>query len=385
MASNPQRLETRVVHAGDPHPRIEGAVTLPIFQSTVFEQKEGAGYHELRYPRLNNLPNHEAIADKLADLEGGEAALVTASGMAAISTTLLTVLGGGGHLLVQDCLYGGTHNLLTDDLESLGMSYDFIDARDPDSWRSKLQTETRAVYVEAISNPLLQVADHRAIAHFAREHGLLSIIDNTFASPINFRPVELGFDLVLHSCTKYLNGHSDLAAGALIGSADWVERVLHRLNHLGGSLDPHACFLLSRGVKTLALRVRQQNASALAIAKYLSARPEVSVVNYPGLESHPDHRRARELFSGFGGMLSFELSGGAEAARRLARGVTLFTNAPSLGGVESLVTRPVATTHAGMSAKDRERLGISDGLLRLSIGIEAVEDLRADLDTALKD
>ena len=190
---------------------------------------------------------------------------------------------------------------------------------------------------------------------------------------------------MLHSCTKYLNGHSDLAAGALIGRADWVERVLHRLNHLGGSLDPHACFLLNRGVKTLALRVRQQNANALAVARHLSARPEVTVVNYPGLETHPDHQRARELFRGFGGMLSFELSGGADAARQLARGVTLFTDAPSLGGVESLVTRPVATTHAGMSAADRERLGISDGLLRLSIGIEAVEDLIADLDTALKE
>lgn len=384
MAPNLQRLETRVVHAGDPHPRIEGAVTLPIFQSTVFEQEEGVGYHELRYPRLNNLPNHEALAAKLADLEGGEAAVVTASGMAAISTTLLTVLGGGGHLLVQDSLYGGTHNLLTDDLDSLGMSYDFIDARDPDSWESSLRTESRAVYVEALSNPLLQVADHAAIARFAHEHDLVAIIDSTFASPINFRPLELGFDLVLHSCTKYLNGHSDLAAGALIGRADWVERVLHRLNHLGGSLDPHACFLLNRGVKTLALRVRQQNANALAVARHLSARPEVTVVNYPGLETHPDHQRARELFRGFGGMLSFELSGGAEAARQLARGVTLFTDAPSLGGVESLVTRPVATTHAGMSAADRERLGISDGLLRLSIGIEAVEDLIADLDTALK-
>ncbi len=385
MASNPQRLETRVVHAGDPHPRIEGAVTLPIFQSTVFEQEEGAGYHELRYPRLNNLPNHEALAGKLADLEGGEAALVTASGMAAISTTLLTVLGGGGHLLVQDCLYGGTHNLLTDDLGSLGMSYAFIDARDPGSWKSSLRTDTRAVYVEGLSNPLLQVADHRAIVRFAHDHGLLAVIDNTFASPINFRPLELGFDLVLHSCTKYLNGHSDLAAGALIGRADWVERVLHRLNHLGGSLDPHACFLLNRGIKTLALRVRQQNTNALAIARHLSARPEVTVVNYPGIETHPDHRRARELFSGFGGMLSFELAGGAEAARRLARRVTLFTDAPSLGGVESLVTRPVATTHAGMSTADRQRLGISDGLLRLSIGIEAVEDLIADLDAALKE
>ncbi len=384
MSSNPQQLETRVVHAGDPIPRIEGAMTLPIFQSTVFEQEEGAGYHDLRYPRLNNLPNHMALARKLAALEGGEAAVVTASGMAAISTTLLTVLGGGGHLLAQSCLYGGTHNLLTDDLEALGLSYDFIAGRDPGCWAAKLRPETRAVYVEAMTNPLLEVADHAEIVRFAREHGLVSIIDNTFASPVNFRPLEHGFDLVLHSCTKYLNGHSDLTAGALIGSREQVERVLHRLNHLGGCLDPHACFLLNRGVKTLALRVRQQNASALAIARHLCARPEIARVNYPGLETHPDHARARELFDGFGGMLSFELSDGAEAARRFVGSVKLLTDAPSLGGVESLVTRPVATTHAGMQPEDRDRLGISDALVRISVGIEAVEDLIADLDDALK-
>lgn len=379
-----QGLETRAVHAGDPKPRIEGALNVPIFHSTVFENPEGTAYHDLRYPRLNNLPNHTAVADKLAALEGGEAAVVTASGMAAISTTLLTVLGGGGHLLAQSCLYGGTHNLLTDDLGDLGLSYDFIDGREPDTWAAKLRPETRAIYVEVMTNPLLDVADHAQVVRFAREHGLVSIIDSTFASPVNFQPLGLGFDLVLHSCTKYLNGHSDLVAGAVIGSRAQVEPVLHRLNHLGACLDPHGCFLLNRGIKTLVLRVRQQNQNAFAVARALAARPEVARVNYPGLETHPDHERARELFAGFGGMLSFELHGGGEAARRFVDAVELLTSAPSLGGVESLVTRPAATSHAGMSPDERAALGISDGLVRVSVGIESLDDLLADLERALK-
>src|SRR5258705_8741097 len=226
-----------------------------------------------------------------------------------------------------------------------------------------------------MSNPLLQVGDLQAIAYFARENDLVSIVDNTFASPVNFRPAEWGFDLSLHSATKYLNGHSDIVAGVVIGRADLVTRVTHKLNHLGGSLDPHAAFLLHRGLKTLALRVRYQNDSALRIAQFLESHPAVARVNYPGLESHPRHQRARELFEGCGGVLSFEPQHGVAAAERLLKKTQLATVAPSLGGVETLVTRPATTSHAGMLPEDRRRLGISDSLIRVSIGIEATEDL----------
>ncbi len=377
------RLETKLIHAGEPEPRIQGAVSMPIFQSANFEYGGEADYHSLKYIRLNNTPNHVALHQKLAAVENAEAALVTASGMAAIPTTLLTILSLGDHLLVQDCLYGGTHDFITKDFAAFGIEFEFINADDPDFWKRQLRSNTKAIYVETMTNPLLQVADLRAVAEFARVHGLASLIDNTFASPVNFRPTEWGFDLSLHSCTKYLNGHSDIVAGAIIGRADMVEKVKHRLDHLGGSLDPHAAFLLHRGMKTLAVRVRYQNESALKIARFLEDDPAVSRVNYPGLESHPRHQRARELFDGFGGMLSFELKGGVEAAERFMRRATLPINAPSLGGVETLFTRPATTSHSGMSPEDRQRLGISDGLIRLSVGIEATEEIIEDFGRAL--
>jgi cystathionine beta-lyase/cystathionine gamma-synthase len=234
-----------------------------------------------------------------------------------------------------------------------------------------------------MSNPLLQVPDLGAVVEFARTRGLVSLIDNTFASPVNFRPAEHEFDLSLHSCTKYLNGHSDIVAGAVIGRAHLVKQVKRRLDHLGGSLDPHAAFLLHRGIKTLALRVRFQNDSALAVAQFLERHPAVAAVNYPGLPSHQGHARARELFDGFGGVLSFELKDGVLEAQQLMKRLTLPIRAPSLGGVETLITRPATTSHSGMSRDDRRRLGISDHLIRLSVGIEAKEDLIEDFDRAL--
>ena len=380
-----KHIETRIIHAGEPSPRIKGAVCTPIFQSAMYEYAGETSYHDVKYIRLNNTPNHQVLHEKLAALENAEAALVTASGMAAISTALLTALGAGDHLLAQDCLYGGTHDLLTKDFARFGLSYDFISGDDAESWKARLRPNTRAIYVEAMTNPTLQVADLKAVARFAEEHGLVSIIDNTFASPINFRPAEVGFDLSIHSGTKYLNGHSDIVAGAVIGSREMIEKIKHKLNHLGGSMDPHAAFLLHRGMKTLALRVRYQNDSALRLAQFLEKHPRVSHVNYAGLESHPQHARARELFEGFGGVLSFEVTGGVDAAQRVVERVTLPIVAPSLGGVETLITRPVTTSHAGMSAEDRARLGISDGLIRVSVGIEATEDLIADFDQALRD
>jgi cystathionine beta-lyase/cystathionine gamma-synthase len=303
--------------------------------------------------------------------------------MAAISTTLLTVLSAGDHLLVQDSLYGGTHELVTAELTKLGITHDFIDADRRDSWAALLRPDTRAIYVEAMTNPLLQVADLEGVVQFARAHRLLAIIDNTFATPVNFRPLTVGFDLVIHSATKYLNGHADIVAGAVAGDAALIERIRHKANHLGGSLDPHAAFLLKRGLKTLALRVRYQNDSTLRIARFLEAHPAVAHVHYAGLASHPRHERARRLFAGCGGVLSFELRGDAARAREFERRVCIPAVAPSLGGVQTLLTRPAATSHAGLSAAERQRLGISDGLLRLSVGIEATEDLIEDLRRAL--
>jgi cystathionine beta-lyase/cystathionine gamma-synthase len=383
MSGPYKRLETKLVHAGEPRPRIEGAVEMPIFQSATFEYRGERRYDDVRYLRLNNTPNQLALHAKLADLEGSEAALVTASGMAAITTTLLTVLSAGDHLLAQSCLYGGTHDFVTREFAGLGLSVDFIDADRRDGWRAHLKPNTRAMYVEAMTNPLLEVADLKAVAEFARAHGLLSIIDNTFASPVNFRPIAAGFDLVVHSATKYLNGHSDIVAGAVAGSGALIERIRHKANHLGGSLDPHAAFLLNRGLKTLALRVRYQNESALRIAQFLEAHPAVARVHYAGLASHPRHERAASLFAGFGGVLSFELAGPPERADELSARVRIPAIAPSLGGVHTLLTRPATTSHSGLTPEDRARLGINDGLLRLSVGIEATEDLLEDLAQAL--
>ena len=379
------KIETLLVHAGEPRPRIGGAVALPVFQSSTFVESGDRGYHDIAYARLSNTPNHLALHEKLAALEGAEAALATSSGMSAISTALLSVLGAGDHLLAQDTLYGGTHDLMTRDLPRLGIEVTFLDPQAPRSWEAQLRRNTRAVYFETLTNPLLQVADLDAAAEFARARGLVSLIDNTFATPLGFQPLAHGFDLSLHSATKYLNGHSDLIAGTAMGSAARIEAVKHKLDHLGGSLDPHACFLLHRGLKTLALRFRQQSETALRVARFLAEQSAVARVNHPGLPSHPQYDRARRLFpSGMGGMLSFELRGGPEAAEALLQRVRIPLHAPSLGGPETLLTRPAATSHSGLSPEARRALGISDGLLRMSVGLESADDLVEDFAQALR-
>ena len=384
MAKTYKSLETKLIHAGEPDPLINGAVSIPVFQSSTFEYSGQTDYHDLKYIRLNNTPNHIALHQKLATLENAEAAVVTSSGMAAISTTILALLSSGDHCLAQECLYGGTHEFILKDLSALNISFDFIDGNAPQNWEDKLRSNTKAVYVETMTNPLLQIADLKAVVEFAKSNKLISIIDNTFATPINFRPPELGFDLSIHSCTKYLNGHSDIVAGAVIGRRDMIEKITHKLNHLGGSLDPHACFLLHRGMKTLAVRMKHQNESALKIARFLENHQAIEKINYPGIESHPGHKRACDLFDGFSGMLSFELKGGVEAAERFIQNTTLPIVAPSLGGVESLITRPVTTCHSGLCQEDLQKLGISDSLIRVSIGIEATEDLIEDFKQALE-
>ncbi len=376
-------IDTEAVHAGEPSPRIGGAVAMPIFQSATFLYEGETDYHATRYVRLYNTPNHEVLHRKLALLERAEAALVTSSGMAAITTTLLGVLRTGDHVLALDCPYGGTRGFLVDDLPRFGMSCTFVSPVDPASWKAQLRDNTRAIYMESITNPLMQVPDLRAVVDFARTHEVVSIVDNTFASPANFRPAEIGFDLSVHSGTKYLNGHTDIAAGAIIGRRELVEQLRLLLNHLGGSLDPHACFLLHRGMKTLALRICRQNDSAGRIARFLEDHPAISVVNYPGLASSPGHARARELFDGYGGMLSFDFVDGLPAAERLLDRVTIPIVAVSLGGVESLIIRPAATAYANVPPEERRRLGVTDSLVRLSVGIEDADELIEDLRAAL--
>ncbi|MET0556420.1 MAG: aminotransferase class I/II-fold pyridoxal phosphate-dependent enzyme [Vicinamibacteria bacterium] len=376
-------LQTRAVHAGEPERRPGAPITTPVYHSSMFLTGELGRYDDIKYMRSSNMPNHEAVARKLADLEGGEVGLVTATGMSAITSALFAVLGKGGHLIAQNSLYGGTQAFVTHDFPDLGLACTFVDATRADGWESALRPGTKAIYVESMTNPRLDVADLEGVVRFARAHGLVSIIDNTFATPVNFRPLEHGFDLVLHSATKYLNGHSDLVAGVVIGSAKLVEQVRHKLIHLGGSADPHACFLLQRGVKTLTLRVDAQNRNALEIAAWLERHPRVASVHYPGLASHPQHDRARTLFAGFGGMTSFELKADASEADAFLRRLRLVVHTVSLGGVETLATRPAATSHAGLSAEERQKAGVADGLIRLSVGIESPADVIADLEQAL--
>ncbi|MCA9672826.1 MAG: aminotransferase class I/II-fold pyridoxal phosphate-dependent enzyme [Myxococcales bacterium] len=386
MGTGKRAIDTELVHAGEAAARAAGSVVPPIYQSAMYVMPSADGdsdYHDIRYIRLNNSPNHTLLADKLAAVCGAEAALVASSGMAAITSALLSHLQHGEHVIVQDCVYGGTHSFIHHDMVRMGISHDVVDGADPDSWKGALRGNTRVIYVEAISNPLMRVPELEAVTRFAAEHGLVSMIDATFATPINLRPAELGFDLELHSCTKYMGGHSDVVAGAVIGKASHVARAKRSLDHLGGCLDPHACFLLTRGLKTLGLRVRQQCHSAGVLARAIAESPHVARVNYPGLVDHPDHARATRLFDGFGGMLSFELAGGLAQAERLLGALTLPLRAPSLGGPETLVTRPARTSHAGLTPAERAAAGIADGLVRVSVGIEGTDDIVSDFVSAL--
>lgn len=376
-------FDTLLIHAGEPEPRHGGAVGMPIFASANYLFAGEERYDDLKYIRLNNTPNHKALAEKLAALEGAEAATVTSSGMSAITTTLLACLSQGDHLLAQDCLYGGTYSFVEKDLPRFGVGVDFVSGTDIEAWRADLKPQTRVFYVEAMTNPLAEVADLEAVVRFCRDNQLLSVIDATFTTPYNFRPIELGFDLVVHSATKYLNGHSDIVAGVVAGNAKLVEKIVHLLNHLGGSLDPHACVLLHRGLKTLGLRMERHNANGQAVAEFLAAHPKVARVHYPGLPDSPSHARAKALFRGCSGVLSFEMKGGVEAADEVLSRLNLPLIAPSLGGVESLITRPATTSHAGMTPEQRKAAGISDGLIRVALGIEDSHDLIEDFRQAL--
>jgi cystathionine beta-lyase/cystathionine gamma-synthase len=373
-------LSTLAVHAGA-GPATPGApVVAPMVLSSTFHNAaEPAG--EVLYGRYANSDAYRRLGDKLAALEGTEAALVVASGMAAISLSVLVHAGAGDHIVAADSLYGGTLALFQRDLPRLGIVTTFVDPLD--GWEAAIRPNTRLLYMEVPVNPTLRVPDVRPVARLAAQRGLPIILDATFATPVNFRPADHGVDTVVHSGTKYLGGHSDLVAGVVAGTATMVETARERLKSFGPSLDAHALWLLDRGVKTLAIRVDRQNRTAMALARWLRAHPGVLAVHYPGLEDHPDHAIATELFAGFGGMLGFVVRGGDDAARAVMEGFRLIAVAPSLGGVESLVSMPRYTSHVALSPEARRAAGIEDGFIRLSVGVEDEPDLRADLDAAL--
>lgn len=378
MRDKRSRIETLAVHGGEPRPAADGSVVFPIYQGTVFET-EPSPEAAAPYIRMGTNPSQRHLHARLAALEGAEAALATASGMAALTTALHSVLAAGDHLITAGTFYGGAGRFLDEEAERLGWAFDVVDVCDPASWARALRPETKAVLTETITNPLIRVGDLAGLARFARHNGLTSIIDNTFATPVVFRPHEHGYDLVCHSATKALNGHSDITAGVVTGSAALIERVASALGHYGGSLDPHAGFLLDRGLKTLALRVRAQCANAMALAGFLEGHDRIAHVSYPGLRSHPDHGRAAGLFDRFGSMLAFRPVGGVAAAEVLVKSLRLPYNASSLGGVESLVTLPAAGNHSSPVETD----GVEEDLVRFSAGIEAAEDLLEDFAQAL--
>lgn len=381
-------LQTRAVHSGSIEPRVDGAVCTPIFQSSTYEMVGEVAYDDIRYLRLNNTPNHNVVAKKVAALEGVEAGLVAASGMAAISTALLTLLAAGDEIIVQSCLYGGTQSLLEQLAARYGVVFRSVDLNDPAAWEDARSERTRAFYVESMTNPLVEVGRLDEVADFCRKHELTSVIDNTFPTPALFRPVTLGYDVILHSATKALNGHSDLVAGVVTGRTEWIQKARKTLNLIGGSLDAHACFLLERGIKTLPLRVRAQGEGAQHLAESLASHPRVRRVHYPGLPTDPSHERAQRWFTssgvpGFGSMLSILIDAPPAAIDFALERLEIGLLAPSLGGVETLVSRPASTSHAGLSPQQRDALGIEDGHVRISVGIEDSTDLVRDFTTAL--
>lgn len=371
---------TVAIHAAAAE-RKPGTPVVPplVASSTFFNVAEPAG--EVLYGRYANSDAHIRVGQRIAELEHAQAGLVCGSGMAAISLALLTFAGSGDHIVAARYLYGGTLTLLTRELPRLGIETTFVDPHQ--EWENAIRPETRLLYMEIPVNPTLEVPDIRPAARAARAAGIPLLVDSTFATPINFRPLEHGAEMVIHSATKYLGGHTDLVAGVIAGKRDAVETARGRLKSFGPSLDPHPLWLLERGLKTLAVRVRQQNASAHALAQWLVNHNAIAEVYYPGLMSHPDHAVARELFDDFGGMIGFVVRDGDEAAARVMSRFRLVAMAPSLGGVESLASMPRYTSHAALDAEERRAAGIADGFIRLSVGIEDEADLRADLAQAL--
>lgn len=379
----PRGLSTVAVHGGSsPRKPDWSPVAPPIIQSSTFVNPVGSTA-EVLYSRYGNNPTQVELARKYAVLEGAESALFVGSGMGATALTHLAVLRPGDHLVSTEWIYGGTRNLFDSEFGRFGIEVTYVNPDQPREWRRAMRSTTRAIFLETPTNPLLRVIDIEPVAVIAREYGVALLVDSTFASPINLRPLSQGADVVITSATKYLNGHSDVIGGAVAGSASVIEEVTRLMRLWGQAIDPHAAWLIDRGMRTLALRVARQNENGAAVASWAETRQGIRRVHYPGLPSHPDHAVARQTLQGFGGMVGLELEGGVEAAEHFLRRLSLVTHAPSLAGVESLISEPRLTSHAAFTPQARHAMGIPDGFLRLSCGIEDAADIIADLDHAL--
>ena len=374
------KKETRAVHSGTQSDDKTQGTNTPIYTSTAIGYLDS---ETITYPRYFNTKNQQAVVEKLASLENAEDGLVFSSGMAAITTTLLSFLKTGDHVIFQKSLYGGTFNWVVNELEKFGIQFTIIEDNTTSDFENALQQNTKLVYIETPSNPLLKITDIQAVANFAKAGNLVSVIDNTFASPVNQNPIDFGIDLVLHSATKYLGGHSDICAGAVVGSNEQIQRIRPTALNLGGSLDAQICSLLERSLKTLFVRVIQQNKNAQIIAEYLNIHPKIGWVYYPGLPNSENHKIASKQMKGFGGMLSFELKN--RDIIKFQKKLKLIKPAVSLGGVDSIINAPILTSHRHLSDEEKIREGITDKILRLSVGIENVEDLIEDLELGLKE
>jgi cystathionine gamma-synthase len=379
--------ETEAVRGGTSVEKKNGPLATPIYQTSTFEVTDMQ--EELRltgsdsyYTRYGN-PTSTVAEKAIAELEGADAALLFASGMSAITTSILALVKSGDHIVAQRDIYGGVIKFLSQWLPKMGIETTFVDTNDIEQHERAIRPNTKLVHIESPTNPNVRVVDLEKVAALAKKRNLITTIDSTFATPINCRPAEWGIDLVLHSGTKYFGGHSDIMCGIAAGRGDLIEQIHKARTTLGGCMDPHAAFLLLRGIKTLAVRVERQNESALKVAEFLSRHPKVTRVHYPLLKSHPDYAIARKQMKGAGGVLSFEVEGTGADACRVAEAMTLFTLAPSLGGVDSLVTIPVLTSHYMIDPELRRKMGVTEQMIRLSVGIEHVDDLIADLEKGL--
>lgn len=379
--------ETKAVRGATDLEKKNGPLATPIYQTSTFEVTDNdeqlrATHTDHFYTRYGNPTN--TVAEKtIAALEGVDAALTFASGMGAITTTLMALLKSGDHIVAQRDIYGGVNKFLSQWLPKMGIETTFVDTTEYDQHARAIRPRTKLLYLESPTNPTLRVADFKEVAALAKQHKLLCMVDATFGTPINQHPAEFGMDLVMHSGTKYLGGHTDLICGAIAGRHELIERIRETRTTLGNCMDPHAAWMLVRGMKTLAVRVARQNENATRVAEFLSDHAKVRRVHYPFLKSHPQYALAREQMSGGGGMVTFEVEGSGEDARRLSEAMRLFSLAPSLGGVESLVSIPVLTSHLNVAPEERRRMGITEQMIRLSVGIENADDLIADLERAL--